>query len=414
MKVYVTVVAVASGYTFSGWSNYLGLQAPTPAYTIDYINEKTSQVVAATDEYSYSPTMSPAFSGTGTALTLQPGQHVYFRTKANGIYAQSYVQRLIVPLRPLPAYTINFQQKTTNEPVSSNDEYSTNADMSGAVSGTNAPVTITPGVDLYFRTKATSSTFRSEIQTLDVPNVPAPPVFTINYAATTTNEIVGADISYSRYANFSNPQFGAGAPLTLEPGQDLYFKKVADNVSFGSDATHLLVPGRNFLGYSGTDTISANKVSMYVILAEPTYVFTLSDVQVSNGTAQNLRGGNVFDVYPTAEGPVSVVIPANSVADNTFASNEVSLYYKVTTGLTEYESDAFTIYPNPNSDGMIYIRSSEDKAVSLDVLSVEGHLMKSLQLSGDAPVMLQDLPKGMYFLKVYSQKGFSMHKLILK
>ncbi len=65
MKVYVTVVAVASGSTFSGWSNYLGLQAPTPAYTIDYVNEKTSQVIATTDEYSYSPTMSPAFSGSG-------------------------------------------------------------------------------------------------------------------------------------------------------------------------------------------------------------------------------------------------------------------------------------------------------------------------------------------------------------
>ena len=41
MKVKVTVVAVASGYTFSGWSNYVTTKPATPTYGIDYTNELT-------------------------------------------------------------------------------------------------------------------------------------------------------------------------------------------------------------------------------------------------------------------------------------------------------------------------------------------------------------------------------------
>ena len=415
MKVYVTIVAVASGYSFSGWDNYLGVKAATPSYSINYATEKTSQVISATDEYSFSPTMSPAYNGNGAALDLQPGQNVYFRTKANGKYTESYIQRLIVPARPTPSYTVNYLQKTTNEPVSANDEYSTNSNMSGALTGTNSPVTVTPGIDLYFRTKATDASFQSEIQALDIPPLPDPPVFTINYNTTTTNETAGTNITYSKNSNFSSPMYGTGQVLTLEPGQDLYIKKMADNASFASNMSHLIVPATNFLGYSGADTVTTNKVSLYVILADPSDVFTLNDLQVTNATVQNLRAGNVFDVYPVTRGPVSVVIPANAVDVNTFASNEVTFYYDVSTGIENNETHAFTIYPNPSSDGIIYIRSHENQHFSLEVLSVDGHILKTLHLSGDnQPIYLHDLPKGMYFIKISGQEGTGMHKLILK
>ncbi len=98
MTVRVTIVAVSYDDTFSGWDYYT--KFATPAYTINYSTEKTTQIVPSTDEYSYSATMSPAYNGTGVALDLEPGQNVYFRTKARDNAPASDIQQLTVPSRP--------------------------------------------------------------------------------------------------------------------------------------------------------------------------------------------------------------------------------------------------------------------------------------------------------------------------
>jgi hypothetical protein len=416
MKVYVTIVAVASGYSFSGWNNYLGVKYPTPAYTINYTTEKTSQVVPATDEYSYSPTMSPAYPGTGATIDLLPGQNVYFRTKAQGRFLTSDIQRLVVPERPAPVYTVNYQEKKTNEPVSVNDEYSTSPDMTGAYVGTGSTITITPGTDLYFRTKATTSSFRSAIQHLVVPTVPAPPAFTINYDLGTTNETAGTNIAISNYANFSGQIFGTGTFVTLVPGQDLYFKQVATGSSFGSDASHLVVPACNFLGYSGADTVTSSKFTVYAILTDQSHVLTLADIQVTNGTAQNLRTGNVFDIYPASKGWVTVVIPANSISENSFASNEVRAYYNVVTGVDEITDIDFEVFPNPSFDGLVQIRNNRRKDYQVCVYNVNGNMTKTFEVNGggDQLIDMRAYPKGMYFLQISSDNYTRLHKIILQ
>jgi hypothetical protein len=269
---------------------------------------------------------------------------------------------------------------------------------------------------MYLRNKATTSSFLSEIQTLIVPSRPQPPLFNINYATGTTVESAGTNILYSHNNNLSDPHYGTGSTITLEPGQDLFFRQVAGSSSFSSGVSQLTVPGNNFLGYSGNDTITQDKFIMYAILIDGSSAFGLDDLQITNGTAQNLRQGNVFDVYPTAKGTVTVVIPANTTKGNSFASNIVSVYNnQTTTGINDLVNDDFSVYPNP-SDGVIFIKAHQVAPYTVEVYSADGIFLKSFEMntSDYQQINLQDLQKGLYFLKINIPGNVSFHKVILE
>jgi hypothetical protein len=407
--------ATASAFRSGIQDLYIPVRPAAPEISINFAGNSTA-VIPSTMEWAFNATMIPAARGQGITVPVTPSVDMYFRSVATASAFRSEIQHLVVPALPAtPAYGINFVQQTTNIPVSANDEYAFSADMSGAVAGSNTAVNVTPGIDMYFRRKASATAFRSLIQTLDVPAKPASPAFTINYTDGTTNEAAGTDIAFSGYADMAGQVFGTGVPVTLQPGHDLYFKQVAGSTSFTSDISFLAVPFCNFLGYSGADTVTSSKFTLYAILTDQSHVLTLADIQVTNGTAQNLRAGNVFDVYPSVKGPVSVVIPANTIADNTFASNEVTVYYNVATGLAEYEKDNISIYPNPSDDGIIFIQTNQNRPYLIGIYSLDGHLMKTLEMpdGGTRQIDLSDFQKGMYFLKVSLQNNNRIHKIIL-
>jgi len=171
-------------------------QAAAPAYSFDYINETTNQNVAATDEYSVKADMISATSGTGVPISVTPGQNLYLRIKATTNSVASAIQTLVVANRPAtPIYSADLVNETTRENVSVTDEYSANSDMSGAVIGTGVKIPITPGQNLYFRVKSTTSSFKSLIQTLVVP-----PIF----ADQTSISLAGVAISSAAWGDYDN------------------------------------------------------------------------------------------------------------------------------------------------------------------------------------------------------------------
>ncbi len=76
--------------------------APAPTYSIDFIEEKTSQIISAADEFSLDASMNELTTGSGTQISIIPGQNVYFRTKVTATTLASDIQTLIVPNRPEP------------------------------------------------------------------------------------------------------------------------------------------------------------------------------------------------------------------------------------------------------------------------------------------------------------------------
>ncbi len=247
MKLRITIVAVASGSTFSGWDNYVDpvVQQPKPTYGIDYSAEKTNKAVPSTDEYSIHADMSGAVSGSGQKLNLTPGTDLYFRTKAQNGMPASDIQHLIVPVRPdPPSVSIDYYNEKTFENIGSEIEYSTSSSYTNAISGNGTKVTLTPGQDLYFQVKATSHSFFSFDTHLIVPQRPAAPVVSIDFPNERTQENIGSEIEYSTSSSYTNVISGNGTKVALTPGQDLYFQVKATSHSFFSFDTHLIVPQR--------------------------------------------------------------------------------------------------------------------------------------------------------------------------
>ena len=387
-----------------------------PLVTIDYLNERTRETIVPGIEYSQSSDLENAIAGNNNTLNVTPGINLYFRAKASSSAYMSLVSMLNVPERPaLPAITIDYFSETTSF-VAPNLEWSVSTSMYPVNQGLGSSLNVTPGIDLYFRIKASSGQFKSDIQHLPVPVRPPAPLFTIDYVHKATAETADANMVYATQADLSDPSSGSGGQIALIPGQDLYFKQLATNSSFKTDISHLTVPSTNFLGYSGTDTVTTDKVSMYVLLVDPSYVFTLNNLQVTNATVRNLRSGNAFDVYPVAEGPVSVVIPANAVADNTFASNPVEFYYDVSTDIGENNNKDFSIYPNPSRDGVLFIHSVGKKPYSIEIYAVDGHFVRKVMFHDitSGQIDLHDLKKGLYFLRIHSEDTTGMYKVILE
>ncbi|HCC07470.1 MAG TPA: hypothetical protein DEP72_04860 [Clostridiales bacterium] len=84
-----------------------------------------------------------------------------------------------------PTYAIDYVNERTSIVVPSTDEYSTASDMSGAIFGTGDYVAFTPGINMYFRTKADGGKNASAVQTLTITARPATP--TAAYSTATEN-----------------------------------------------------------------------------------------------------------------------------------------------------------------------------------------------------------------------------------
>ena len=167
----VTVVAVSAGSVFSGWDNYISSgnikKHPKPAYRIDFFKETTDKPVLTTDEYDHSINMSGAISGNGSYLPLHPGEVMFFRTKASNGLQASDIQSLYIPQRPLiPVFKIDSVNHRTNTVVTADYEYADNPGMLEAATGNGTYVQIMPGTIKYFRKKATTGSFRSNVQAL--------------------------------------------------------------------------------------------------------------------------------------------------------------------------------------------------------------------------------------------------------
>lgn len=102
------------------------------------------------------------------------GRTIWLRTAAGVDAFHSEASEVSLPARPeTPAITIDFATEYTREVIPENVEYSMLDDMEAAIMGGDTLIPLEPGVDLYFRVKATENTFASGVAKLAVPERPA-------------------------------------------------------------------------------------------------------------------------------------------------------------------------------------------------------------------------------------------------
>jgi len=412
VKVYAVVVAVAQGSTFSGWNNYVNSDAPQ--YRIDFINETTDKVVASTDEYAYNSGMTNAVTGNGQKLVLVPGQNIYFRTKAHDGLPASGIQNLAVPSRPSkPAFTVNFTTSRTNESVSSSYEYSLSSNMSSVVTGTGQTVSITPGNSIYFRRKATTTQFRSDIQTLVVPAVPAAPQFTIDFVNEKTAATVSNLYLYSLNADLSSPITGTDQLVVLTPGVTMYFQKKATTSSFASAIQTLNIPARPSITGPAQDTVTTF-FTINTNFGGAAPVLDADDFTLVNCNITN-TGVNTYKVTPAVKGNVEVKIKPDVVSGGNFVSSNFKLYYKslVSTIDISETDEGITIYPQPASDYVI-IRPENENALPLkvNILDMNGREI-SLFTTSDGIISLTGIDPGTYIIVIETADNEKFAKRLL-
>lgn len=154
---------------------------PAPAYTIDYVNEKTSQNIPNTVEYDDENSFTGSSSGTGSPISIEPGKTIYFRVKATSNDPAGVVQILTAPARPAKPSGITYDVAAkTVTGLGTVYEYSING---GAYSTTASGVSFVAG-PITARTKATASSFVSEVLTIATILDPAvAPVVTLDKSA---------------------------------------------------------------------------------------------------------------------------------------------------------------------------------------------------------------------------------------
>ena len=244
--------ATASAFVSEIQSLNIPGRPSTPSFGIDYQNETTDAAVSSDYEYASVLSMAGAVSGAGQKITLVPGSEIYFRKKATVSAFKSHVQHLSVGIRPaIPAFTIDYSNEQTVQPVSADYKYSSSPSMSSPKTGSGLPVDLIPGDDKYFQKSATSDSFSSEVQELKVPERPSAPVFSIDFGKESTNESITNSVIFSGNEDFSDFQFGTDSPLSLNPGDTMYFRFQSGDDLFASEILRLEVPARpDIVNYS--------------------------------------------------------------------------------------------------------------------------------------------------------------------
>jgi hypothetical protein len=223
----------------------------SPIYTINYPNERTNEIIPDTIEYNDDNNFTaPNSNGSGTAVTVSPGTDLYFRTKPTTTTLPGQIFHLTVPVRPAaPAYYIDFKLETTAEIIKTEDEYSYSADMSSAVSGAGLKILLSAGKNIYFRKKATTSSFSGNIQDLPVPSRPDVPVVSLSDRNSASAVFVksadgsGDKVEVSDGMEFSDDfgiSWNAITPLTKVDAtgmNHIMVRKMSTVVSFASGST---------------------------------------------------------------------------------------------------------------------------------------------------------------------------------
>ena len=323
-----------------------------PSFEIDYINERTSTTVSSEYSYSDNGDMSASSSGDGSFVSLIPGSDKYFRKSATGSAFASGIQELLVPSKPdAPAVEIDFMNSRTSMIIESTTEYATQADMSDAASGTGEYVEISPGAVLYFRTKANSSAFLSNIQTLEAPARPVAPSFQIDYMKEEISAPIGSAYVYGSMADLSDAKQGSDNILKVVPGERLYFQAMATASAFASEIQTLTAPARPAGPSLGIDFVN-----------ERTDVAISSDMQYS--------GNSSFDPVMDGTGAALDLIPGTDIyfrtkgSASTFATEGFQLIVPERPVISSTESGTTTSYP------LLASFTFSQEIVSLDASSI--------------------------------------------
>lgn len=170
-----------------------------------------------------------------------------------------------------------------------------------------------------------------------------------------------------------------------------------------------------FVGGTVSNTIDA----AYTVIAF-IKVFN-SDFSVVKLESTVLVAGENFEVnYTNVEGADTFlqygfqVVGVNANPDDEAALGSVVVSAPLAVGINDNNLSKFVVYPNPSNDNW-YVSSTNQEISTIELFDIMGKKIASFQPnSTNYSINNENLSKGVYFAKVYSDGGVNSLKLIKK
>lgn len=315
----------------------------TPAFEVDYEQEKTTTAVASDIEYSVYEDMEEASLGSDALLALTPGVDLYFRYVAKENTFKSEKYHLVVPDRPsMTEVTIDYEAEVLNDlpagtlwKIDEGEPQPAQADIRSII-----PAVGTPDVNLTIWVPAGEQSFSSLEVSLTIPARPATPVVTVDYekeelkgilsdmqwkrgesevyepAVTDIHGLIPAfgeaELSLSGIrvaaseANFKSGETAvvlkarqeklAGYTIdyveektveTIEPGIEYFISEEEQNIGKGNNERVTLQPGKNLVfrrAASNTEELFASEAFVLEVPGRPVIVIEDMEKELTDGS----------------------------------------------------------------------------------------------------------------------------------
>lgn len=260
-----------------------------------------------------------------------------------------------------------------------------------------------------------------------------------SYEGGTGIAFAGGNVFVTGYFASSALDFGDGVQATNNGDQSVFA------AGFNSDGTALWAQSSTGSGYYMAENILADDFGQVYIVGE----FNNSSFGFDGFTLENKGGDDAFMIQ--FDGGTGTVTWADSVGGTesesckavssgqlgrvyfagNFASGSITVDGEELTnvnpgtddifvaklsnslGLSEVTPASIQIYPNP-SNGIFNLKS-DSNIKSVEVLNMTGQLIYGSKVnSNDFEINIQSRPAGVYILKVQTDKGFEIKKVIIR
>lgn len=157
---------------------------------------------------------------------------------------------------------------------------------------------------------------------------------------------------------------------------------------------------------------NANPIPITITFSESVMGFDSSDIIITNGTLSNFSGTDAtytVDIIPTITGIITLNINANIATsisgDANLAAMEFSILYDELLSADEYDSTAFTIYPNPTPDKITI-------SIPIEKVTVFNALSNIVLETTKRSFSLSNLAAGIYVLSIQTNEKQTIKKII--